>query len=88
MKAIAYNCRGLGNQPAVMGLLELWKAEDPDVLFLSETKLDKEGMKRIKTLLNMAHMEVKECEERSGGLALLWKEDVNLVVNQIGRAHV
>jgi hypothetical protein len=50
MKAIAYNCQGLGNQPAVQGLLELWKAEDHDDFFLSETKLDKEGMKRIKVL--------------------------------------
>ncbi|XP_051220216.1 uncharacterized protein [Lolium perenne] len=64
----------------MQGLLELVKAEDPDVLFLSETKLDKEGMK-IKILLNMPHMEVTNCVGRSGGLALLWKEDVNLVVN-------
>jgi exonuclease III len=61
MKAIAHNCRGLGNQPAVLGLLELWKAEAPDILFLSETKLDKEEMKRIDVLLDMPNMEVKNC---------------------------
>jgi exonuclease III len=89
MKAIAYNCRGLGNQPTVQGLLELWKAEDPDVLFLSETKLDKEGMMRIKVLLGMPNMEVKNCEGRSGGLALLWKKDVNLVVSPgMSRYHI
>jgi hypothetical protein len=81
MKAIAHNCRGLGNQPAVLGLLELWKAEAPDILFLSETKLDKEEMKRIDVLLDMPNMEVKNCVGRSGGLALLWKKDVSLVVN-------
>jgi hypothetical protein len=38
---------------------------------LSETKLDKEGMMRIKVLLGMVNMEVKNCEGQSGGLALL-----------------
>ena len=74
---------------SVDGLLELKKAEDPDVLFLSETKLDKEGMKRIKVLLDMPNMEVKDCVGRSGGLALLWKGDVNLVVNPgMSRYHI
>ncbi|KAK1650817.1 hypothetical protein QYE76_068622 [Lolium multiflorum] len=89
MKAIAYNCRGLGNQPAVQGLLELQKAEDPDILFLSETKLDRERMKRIKVLLGMPNMEAKDCEGRSGGLALLWKKDVIVKVNPgTSRYHI
>ncbi|KAK1619807.1 hypothetical protein QYE76_025324 [Lolium multiflorum] len=89
MKAIAYNCRGLGNQPAVQGLLELQKAEDLDILFLSETKLDRERMKRIKVLLGMPNMEAKDCEGRSGGLALLWKKDVIVKVNPgTSRYHI
>jgi hypothetical protein len=34
----------------------------------------------------MPNMEVKNCEGRSGGLALLWKDDVKLVVNP-GMSH-
>lgn len=89
MKVVAFNCRGFGNQPAVEGLLELQKVEDPDILFLSETKLDRERMKRIKVLLGMPNMEVKDCEGQSGGLALLWKKDVNVRVNPgMSRYHI
>ena len=35
-EACVSNCRGLGNQPAVHGLLDLQKAEEPDILFLSK----------------------------------------------------
>jgi hypothetical protein len=31
------DCQGLGNGPAICGLLELEKEEVPNVLFLSET---------------------------------------------------
>jgi exonuclease III len=68
MKLLAWNCRGLGNAPAVHGLLRCQKAEEADVLFLSETKLDKKRMMVIKKKLGMANMEVVECEGRGGDL--------------------
>lgn len=40
MKIVAWNCRGLGNGPAVQGLLDVQRKVDPDILFLSETKMD------------------------------------------------
>jgi len=37
MRIITWNCRGLGNGPAVRGLLDLQEREAPDVLFIAET---------------------------------------------------
>lgn len=36
--------RGLGNGPAIRGLLDVQENEDHDVLFLSETETNKKGL--------------------------------------------
>jgi hypothetical protein len=70
MKIVGWNSRGVGNDPAIRGPLELQKWEDPDILFLSETKETKDRIEWLKWKLEMPNMIVKDCEGRSGGLAL------------------
>lgn len=67
MKLAAWNCWGLGNRPAVRGLLGFYNAEKVDVLFLSETKLKEKGMQRFKRLLGMGNMVVVDLEGKGGG---------------------
>src|SRR6266540_1975639 len=88
MKIGGWNCRGLGNRPAVHGLLELQKKEDRDILFLSETKLDKKGIERLKYKIGMPHVVFKESDGKSGGLAMFWKREVNLRLRWLGRMHI
>jgi hypothetical protein len=46
-------------------------------------------MERVKVALNMKHMEVKDCDGRSGGLALLWNESVRVTVSPVmSRYHI
>jgi exonuclease III len=41
MKILSWNCRGLGKPSAVRDLRQLIKTHQPDLIFLSETKLQK-----------------------------------------------
>jgi hypothetical protein len=68
MKLMAWNCRGLGNSPAVRGLLRCQKSVDADILFLSETKMDERRMEKMKFKLGMGNMVVVDSEGKGGEL--------------------
>jgi exonuclease III/phage terminase Nu1 subunit (DNA packaging protein) len=78
----------LGNGPAVRGLLALQKKEDPDILFLSETKLKGKKMEKFRNMLGLQHMLVKDCVGKSGGLALFWRRGINVELRWMGRMHI
>jgi exonuclease III len=88
MKLISWNCRGLGNASAVRGLLDLQKRESPDILFLSGTKMDRRRIERFRWNLQMPNFVVKHCMGYSGGLALLWKRDVDVTIKSISKYHI
>jgi hypothetical protein len=88
MKIASWNPRGLGNQRAVHSLLQLQKTEDPDILFLSETKLIEREIEHLRWKLNMPNMVVKDCEGRCGGLAMFWKRGVDVSLRWKGRYHI
>ena len=88
MRLAGYNCWCLGNGLAVRGILALQKKVDPDILFLSETKLDEARMEKFRWKLGLPHMIIKDCDGISGGLALFWRRGINVSLRWKGRMHI
>jgi hypothetical protein len=82
------NWRGLGNGPTVRALLDFKKREDPDVLFLSKTKLSEDRLEWWRWKLEMPNMVGKSCDGHSGWLALFWKNSVNLKAGLKSKYHI
>ena len=68
MKLLAWNCRGLGNRPAIQELVDIVRAQDPMVVFLSETWSDREQMVNIKKRLMFDELFVVPTDGRGGGV--------------------
>jgi exonuclease III len=86
MKILSWNCRGLGNPTAVRALKKLLHNTCPDVVFLSETKLQSAD-KKSKTCFSygpLSNSFIVDCStsnnNRSGGLALMWNNDVKVEI--------
>lgn len=88
MRTISWNCRGLGNGPAIRGLLEVQKEEAPDVLFLVETKHDGKWLDWLRWRMGMTNMVAVDSVGASGGLAVFWRKEVDLTVNNMSKYHI
>ena len=88
MSILSWNYRGLGNQRAVDVLSHLVREKAPKILFLIETKQSVDEMRRLQADLPYRCMFPVPSVRRSGGLALLWKEEVDLHVQTYSPNHI
>lgn len=80
MKLLSWNCQGLGSNLTGKALKRLQRKHDPDLLFLMETKQPDEIISKWQTDLHFWDNFVVSSVGTSGGLALLWKDTVSVVV--------
>jgi hypothetical protein len=78
MRLLGKNCRGLGNEPVVLALLDIQRRCNPDVLFLSETHLDSYPAECLRRRLKMDFKIVNPSDGRSRGVLLLWKKEISI----------
>jgi hypothetical protein len=58
------------------------KTQDLGVLFLMETKIEVKGMEQVRVKLGLKNVFVVPSLRRSGGLAMLWKQDTKLEIKK------
>jgi exonuclease III len=80
MNILVENCRGLGLAPTVGELRDLVRSHNPEVVFLCETKQKKKVMERLQWSLGFRHGVNVDCKGKSGGLALWWRDGVEVAV--------
>ncbi|GLT72801.1 hypothetical protein SLA2020_447050 [Shorea laevis] len=88
MNILSWNCRGLGNPRTVRNLRLLVEDKQPTILFLMETKLRRTEMASLRVKLGFDSLFVVDSVRRSGGLAMLWKEEVNLEIQNYSLRHI
>lgn len=81
MRILSWNCRGLQQATAIRALLDVHTSRCPDMLFLSETRLDEWPAECLRRRLKMDHKEIVRSDGRSGGLALYWKKEISVSLN-------
>ena len=80
MNILAWNYRGLGLDSTVGELRDLIRSYNPAVVFLCETKKKARAMERLKWSLGFTSGVAVDCKGRSGGLALWWRDHVQVTV--------
>ena len=88
MSAMAWNCRGFRNRRTICGLEKVVSFEDPNCIFLMETKLVVSKMDGIKERLKRSQGLVVPSKGRSEGLALLWKKELKVDVQSFSDSHI
>jgi exonuclease III len=78
MKFLSWNCRGLANISTIRSLRAIIRLNNPDVIFLSETKTAATITTSIMLQLGFTHLVQAPPPFFRGGILLAWKHDVNL----------
>jgi hypothetical protein len=80
MNLLAHNSQGLGLASAVGKLRDLIRSYNPSVVFLCETKQKRKTMERLQWSLGFRHGICVEGKGKGGGLALWWRDGVDVSV--------
>ena len=88
MSLLSWNCQGLANPRIVKALEKVVNKEDPIIVFLMKTKSKRDWMEKLKEKCNMKHGLIIPSNGNSGGLAMMWKEEVKVDVKMYSHDHI
>ena len=88
MNFLCWNCRGLGDPQTKQELGDIIRAQGPSIMFLAETWLDKARLLFIREKLKFEGVLDFSREGRGGGLAIMWKKEVDFSVDTYSPNHI
>ncbi|XP_074362922.1 uncharacterized protein LOC141703019 [Apium graveolens] len=88
MTALSWNCQGLGLPWKIQFLKNDVQQHEPSFVFLCETLCGKVRMEKIQRELNYEGMVVVEAQGKSGGMALLWKQENQATLLSFSNYHI
>ena len=88
MSLLCWNCQELGNQHTENQLAELVWAKDPFIVFLAETWSNEARLILIQDRLKFKHRFITPRRNKSRGLVMYWKEEVDLTIETLSKNHI
>ncbi|TYH01227.1 hypothetical protein ES288_A09G041000v1 [Gossypium darwinii] len=88
MKILCWNCRGIGNPTTVRELKQMLVANDPDIVFLCETKINANKFSSVRSRCKMEGCLAVNANGKSGGLVIMWKESNKVEVQTYSSNHI
>ena len=88
MSLLSWNCRGLRNRRTVRALVKVINKQDPNIVFLMETKFGLDWMIMVRDWCKYKNGLIVPSRESSGGLALFWKQEIRLDIQTYSHSHI
>ncbi|KAL9679841.1 hypothetical protein QQ045_017712 [Rhodiola kirilowii] len=88
MRIFSWNCRGLGRPRTVRALKDAVRAFSPQLICLMETKKKDSDSQWIKWNLGFHNCSLVGCRGRSGSLAMMWMDSIDVRLLSFSRNHI
>ena len=89
MNIICWNCRGLGNPWTVRQLKRWVTSLAPDILFLSETKINNVTAENLKGKIGFSNAFGISSVGTAGGLCIMWNsETISFTLSSYSQNHI
>ena len=88
MNLLSWNCRGLGNRRKVRGLVKVINKQDPNIVFLIETKSGLDWILKVRDWCKYKNGLIVPSRGSSGGLTLFWKQEIRLDIQTYSHSHI